>query len=501
MFKWHTIKRMHRSIAVLAATLIGVVTSIMLLCAAALLIRFGGDDDGSWAAVDVADALKAAVGRDDHGQLTVKQTPRLQAFARDFPSFWYVVSDDTGEASFGRVPRWRPPKGSARQEGTSFIAYALDGDTRSIRKMAAVRNTSVGEVWIETGGVAYSATQLMLGTLTDATIVALPILLVLAVTTFAALVFVPALIARPVQSVATAAEMIDGVPRGRRLPEDGAPAELLPLVKAFNRALSRIDAASTAQRDFLSNAAHELRTPLTNARTTLDRVDDPELRIKLIAENQKLASIVTMLFQLARISADPTEFTKIDLVELARRVAAEHVPMALKHGCEIAFADPGIPILIEGSETAIGVALSNLIRNAVHHAESSEPILVKIMAPACVSVIDSGRGLQISRPEQIFEAFRRGRTRAEGVGLGLSIVFQVMTMHLGDLAIHETPGGGTTVELNFPIEQHEASSSFAKPRLIWRIALWMRDRISPKLGTREVAVAGSFAAGKNADDR
>ena len=45
LFRWKTISNMHGSIAVLAATLIGVVTAIMLVCAAALLIRFGGDDD------------------------------------------------------------------------------------------------------------------------------------------------------------------------------------------------------------------------------------------------------------------------------------------------------------------------------------------------------------------------------------------------------------------------------------------------------------------------
>jgi signal transduction histidine kinase len=324
--------------------------------------------------------------------------------------------------------------------------------------LAAIRSTAAGEVWIETGGVAYTATQLLLGTLTDATIVALPILLVLAATAFAALVFVPALIARPVRVVAAAAETIDGVPHGRRLPEEETPAELLPLVKAFNRALSRIDIASKAQRNFLSNAAHELRTPLTNARTTLDRIQDPALRKKLIAENQRLSSIVTMLFQLARISTEPASFTKVDLVAVARRITAEHVPTALNHGCDIAFADPGRPLWVQGSETAIGVALSNLIRNAVHHAESSQPILVEVVAPARLSVIDAGHGVQHGKHECLFEAFRRGNTRAEGVGLGLSIVLQVMTMHQGDVAIHETPGGGTTVVLTFPVGTSQARS-------------------------------------------
>ncbi|WP_316168335.1 MULTISPECIES: HAMP domain-containing sensor histidine kinase [unclassified Bradyrhizobium] len=461
------LRRLRRSITVLSATLIGVVTTIMLLCAAALLLRLGGDDDGTWGAADVADALKEAVARNEQGQLEVKQTKRLDKIVRDFPTFWYVVSDKSGEVSFGAIPKWRPQKPLMPQPGTSFLAYAVDGQTRNIRKMVAVRDTPAGEVWIETGGVAYTATQLMIGTLTDATFVALPILIVLVATAFTALVFVPTLIARPVRAVATAAEMIDGVPDGRRLPEQDAPAELLPLIAAFNRALSRIDRASSAQRAFLSNAAHELRTPLTNARTTLEQVDDPELRTRLIAENQKLSSIVTMLLQLARISIEPAERTEIDLVALARRVAADHVPMALRSGREIAFTDPGCAVWVLGSEAAISVALSNLIRNAVLHAATSSPIHVNVRASGQLSVVDTGPGMKASQPDLLLEPFRRGDTRAEGMGLGLSIVSQVMATHNGTVAICETPGGGTTIELNFPItDRRPPTSAPAKPRMI-----------------------------------
>jgi signal transduction histidine kinase len=457
---WKALRPFHRSITALAASLIGAVTTIMMICAVALLFRFGGDDDGSWAGADVADALKAAVARDDQGRLIVKKTPQLDAFIRDFASFWYIVSDKTGEVSYGPVPKWRLPKGLASEDRT-LLAYAIDEKTRdmSLRKMAAVRKTSVGEVWIETGGVAYTATQLTIGALTDATIVALPILPVLLATAFAALVFVPALIARPVREVAAAAEMIDGVPHGRRLPEARTPTELIPLVTAFNRALARIDMASKAQRNFLSNVAHELRTPLTNARTTLERVQDPLLRAKLVAENQQMSAIVTMLFQLARISIEPSQLTKINLTALTRRVTAEHVPMALQNGSDIAFADPGRPVWVLGSETAITVALSNLIRNAVHHAGSQKPIIVRVSLPPCVSVVDSGRGMKFGEHDALFEPFRRGSTGADGVGLGLSIVFQVMTIHHGNLAVRETPGGGTTFELHFPAEENERMSA------------------------------------------
>ncbi len=447
--RWQKLSRIRRSITLLSATLIGVVTTIMLICAAALLIRFGGDDDGTWGAADVADALKEAVSRDAGGHLLIKQTSRLDKIIQDFPTFWYVVSDKSGEVSYGPIPKWRPHKPPSSQDGTSFLAYAIDGETRNFKRMTAVRNTPVGEVWIETGGVAYTSTQLMLGTLTDATVVALPIILVLVVTVFAALVFVPTLIARPVRAVARAAEMIDGVPDGRRLPERDAPAELLPLVTAFNRALSRIDHAAEAQRNFLSNAAHELRTPLTNARTMLEAIPDAGLRARLVGENQKLSSIVTMLLQLARISMEPVELTEIDLVALARRVTAEHVPMALKAGLEIGFAGCDAPVSILGSEPALAVALSNLIRNAVMHAGAGGPILVEVDASARLSVIDSGPGLQADQPERLLQPFERGRAHGDGMGLGLSIVSQVMATHHGRVALRETPGGGTTVELSF----------------------------------------------------
>ncbi|MGY3448599.1 sensor histidine kinase [Bradyrhizobium sp. USDA 4353] len=474
--RWQKLARIRRSITLLSATLIGLVSTIMLICAAALLIRFGGDDDGTWGAADVADALKEAVARDAGGKLLVKQTARLDKIIQDFPTFWYVVSDKSGEVSYGPLPKWRPHKNPSTQDGTSFLAYVIDGETRNLKRMTAVRNTPVGEVWIETGGVAYTSTQLMLGTLTDATIVALPIILVLLATVVAALVFMPALIARPVRAVARAAELIDGVPDGRRLPEQDAPAELLPLVTAFNRALSRIDHAAEAQRNFLSNAAHELRTPLTNARTMLETIEDPALRTRLVAENQKLSSIVTMLLQLARISMEPVELTEIDLVALARRVTAEHVPMALKAGLEIGFVAPETPVWIQGSEPAIAVALSNLIRNAVTHAGTGGPILVDVNPAAQLSVIDSGPGLDSDQPERLLQPFERGHARGDGMGLGLSIVSQVMATHQGRIELRETPGGGTTVELSFA----RAAQKPASVSVAGEAALPLRRRAAAK---------------------
>src|SRR6185503_6527550 len=128
----------------------------------------------------------------------------------------------------------------------------------------------------------------------------------------------------------------------------------------------------------------------TNVRTRLEHVADRELRCILINEVQKLSATVTTLLQLARLSVEPTELSRIDLVALARTVVAEHVPMALQRGCRITFRDPGHAVWVRGSATAIGVALSNLLRNAFQHGGAQAQVTVEVRAPAALAVIDHG---------------------------------------------------------------------------------------------------------------
>jgi len=126
--------------------------------------------------------------------------------------------------------------------------------------------------------------------------------------------------------------------------------------------------------------------------------------------------------------------------------------MALKYRSDISFVAPSGSIWVNGSEIAITVAVSNLIRNAVFHARSDQSIVVKVDHPAKLSVIDSGPGLRSNELDVLCEPFKRGDTKADGTGLGLAIVAQVMTAHHGSIAVRETPGGGTTVDLSFSAE-------------------------------------------------
>lgn len=449
--------RIRGSITLIATALLSAVIAVILLCVLTLQFSLIGDD-GTFARYDAAAAIKAAIGRNERGELIMdergpkatKVSPTLLEFKRDFSGFWYAISDGRSVIQYGPVPARALAGLADERKKESFSEYALNDTSMRLSRSAIADQTDAGEILIELGGATYTRWQIFKSTVQDMSYVTIPSLIVLVGTILAAVLIVPMLIARPVRRVAVAAELIDGTREGVRLPEGSAPLELIPMVSAFNRALDRIDATNSAQRRFLSNAAHELRTPLARARTRLEGVGDKALKTALVSDLQSLSSTVTMLLQLARLSAARAVEAEVDLVATAKRIAAEHAPSALDFGVEVEFSAPDRPVKIYGSDQAIGIALSNIIRNALQHSRGGQQIMVEVDSPATVRVIDHGPGIAKGDRSAVLQPFVRARQDGDGTGLGLAIVAQVMALHKGLVEIDDTPGGGTTMVLTFP---------------------------------------------------
>lgn len=444
-----------RSIATSAAMLLGALISAFLFCLFIGFIAFYGDD-GSVAQFDIATEIKRSVEKDDAGRPRLKPTERLLDYQRQFPQLWYVVSTRQGSLSYGEVPArvlagqavWAEP-----QTRSTFGSNANE-----LRLQSSSRSGAGTDFLIELGGAVYTSLEIVISLLREVDITSILLAAVIAIIIVTTILVVPALIVRPVRRAATAAEEI-GSKDGARLPIEGQPSELRPLALAFNRALDRIEAATSEQRRFLSNAAHELRTPLTRLRTRLERVEDKDLKEELVAELQSLSGTVTMLLQLARLTSQPTEMAPIDLVATARNAAAREVPTALASGVDIEFRSDA-PVTITGSAQAIGIGLSNLIRNAIQHGGAGGRVVVEVGSPGRVSVMDFGPGLGTAYDGRaVVEPFARGKQDGSGTGLGLAIVAQVAALHGASLSLDETPGGGTTVSLTFSdVRQSDAAT-------------------------------------------
>ncbi|WP_312363606.1 HAMP domain-containing sensor histidine kinase [Ensifer sp.] len=372
--------------------------------------------------------------------------------SEDQPSFWYLLSDGSQTIEYGRVPASvQPVLNSVPAQIISSEFYYIREGQRYLGLRKLDENNPGRLVVI--GGVSFSNGQTILVALRDIWPQGLYHLLaaVLAATATIAVVAVKRTIAIPVGKVVNSAEQIDGLPNGRRISDRDTPIELKPMVAAFNTALSRIDDAFAAQRNFLASTSHELRTPLTKLRIKLDLVQDPGVREVLVRDTTRLASIVTTSLQLARLSGQSLTFTAVDLVAAARAIISEHVPAAMNQGMEIEFRAPEDRIVISGSEPAIRVALDNLIVNAMRHAQGTETLVVEVFHTRVLRVSDHGPGIPLAERENVLKPFVRGNnTTCEGTGMGLALVAQIMTAHNGSVELAEAAGGGLAASLTFP---------------------------------------------------
>lgn len=416
-------------------------------------------------ALDSVVRLLQNAGRYDHTGKFVLDVDgvvgeKIVSLSEGQSEFWYVLGDGNQSIVYGNVPPSAQEiidTSSGQVFSTQF--YYLKGQERYLGLRKASEEDP--RKFVVLGGVSFSTLQTILLTLWGIWPQGLYHLLgiVLIATATIAVVAVKRAIAIPARRVVDSAEQIDGLPNGRRISDRDTPIELKPIVAAFNTALSRIDNAFEAQRNFLASASHELRTPLTKLRLNLDLVKDPEVRGVLVRDAARLASIVTTSLQLARLSGQSLAFTAIDLTSMARAIIAEHVPSAMTQGTDIEFKAPEERVMISGSEPAIRVALDNLIVNAMRHAQGTQFLVVEVLHSRMLRVTDQGPGIPAAERERMLKPFVRGNSSvSEGTGMGLAIVSQIMTAHGGSVDLGEATGGGLVVSLKFIQNAKDPSS-------------------------------------------
>jgi signal transduction histidine kinase len=117
-------------------------------------------------------------------------------------------------------------------------------------------------------------------------------------------------------------------------------------------------------------------------------------------------------------------------------------------------------IRILGSADQLNQVFWNLAQNAVRAMPNGGDLNISIRKTSNgagqVVFQDCGIGMSTEEKEQLFQPFRSGF--AGGLGLGLSIIFQIMEDHRGKIAFDSEKGKGTKVSLTFPLESKSADS-------------------------------------------
>jgi signal transduction histidine kinase len=277
--------------------------------------------------------------------------------------------------------------------------------------------------------------------------ITLPILLVLLMIDI--LIFRRAL--RPVLQASQTAETIGPARTEVRLPTQDMPREILPLVKAVNEALDRLELGFRTQREFTADAAHELRTPLAILRARIDTLENKAVGEALRNDIAGMSRIVSQLLDIAELESfvvDPDE--KADLQAVAAEVAAFIAPLAVAQGKSIALGGAKDPVWIKGNPEALFQAIRNLAENAISHTPAGTTVEIEVAESGVLRVLDGGPGVPESERELIFRRFwRRDRRRTGNAGLGLSIVSRIVEAHAGSIAVENRAGGGAVFSLRF----------------------------------------------------
>lgn len=397
------------------------------------------------------DALKEALERTPDGQLRVADTLQITHWRQTIPGFWFIVRDGHG----AELREGTPPADIVRiMPGLDRILEARFGVDSSGLVIAdsVVKwvNTPAGRVQMITSGKGTVSFWQVLTNVRPASDLTFFLILHMTLSTVLVTPFIVRRTLRKLDAAAEDARKIDIDEIGVRLSAEGVPLEVLPLVKAVNEALDRLDKGYESHKRFLTDAAHELRTPIAILTTRLSGLPPGQIKNRLLEDSARLTALTGQLLDLQRLEQQAMSFAPVDLVTLAQRVVSDLAPLAFGAGYELDFDTEAAQVLVSGDQMAIERALTNLMQNAINYGGRQGTIAVRVSTAAWVEVSDQGPGIPADARDTIFEPFHRLKQDGRGVGLGLDLVQKVMRLHGGRVELVDGPSSGACFRLVFP---------------------------------------------------
>lgn len=273
---------------------------------------------------------------------------------------------------------------------------------------------------------------------------------------------------QPVEDIRANAELITFGNLSNRLPVAATGDALEHLSETLNQMLKRLEDAYQQASRFSADASHELRTPLTIMRTELESiVQEPQLAENLrervgsvLEEAEYLSRITESLFAISRLDAGEAkmESKRLDLADVVVNTAEQMLLLAEEKKLDMEITAIR-PVPVEGDQSRLRQVVVNLLDNAIKYTPPGGKIHVRVIADAPCALLeiqDNGIGISPDALPHVFDRFFRAdsvRTRnVGGAGLGLAIVRSIVQAHGGWVKIESTPGKGTLIVVELPLQ-------------------------------------------------
>ncbi|MDR5837131.1 ATP-binding protein [Caballeronia sp. LZ034LL] len=234
--------------------------------------------------------------------------------------------------------------------------------------------------------------------------------------------------------------------------EEEGPLEIRRAAHAFNAMQERITRHMQSRTRMLAAISHDLRTPLTRMRLQVDREDKDIDRAKLQRDITLMQTMVSsaLAFLTTDTSAEKMEW--LDLGALLETLCDEYA----ESGAVIRYENPErIPFFCRPD--AFQRVLTNLIENAIHFGTLVVVVASVRGGEVVIDVSDDGPGIPPERLGDVIEPFVRldpARAKRPGsVGLGLSIVDEIVRAHGGTLTLSNRAPTGLLARVCLPVTE------------------------------------------------
>ena len=278
-------------------------------------------------------------------------------------------------------------------------------------------------------------------------------------------------ITRPIRKISNSAERLAGGEYGIVF-KGGHYTEINNLADTLTRASIELEKSDMMQKDLIANVSHDLRTPLTMIKSYAEMIKDisgnnPEKREAhlnvIIEETDRLNTLVGDLLTISRMQSGKMTLNpgSFNITDAANSILNTYRIMEDSEGYHFELNSPA-RFIVNGDEDKIKQVISNLVTNAMKFCGEDKTVIVTLKKRGRMvlcRVEDHGIGIAPSELGHVWERYYKSSSKmvrsAEGSGLGLSIVKEILTLHKVDFGVDSTVGQGTTFWFELPYVKAE----------------------------------------------
>ena len=224
-----------------------------------------------------------------------------------------------------------------------------------------------------------------------------------------------------------------------------APRELLPLIEATTRVMTRLQGLIDHQNRFVRDSAHQLRTPLAVLKVQVQSARRGDLpAAQALAEIDRTVTRATMLanqmLSLAKVEQlrQQPDSEPLDLVDVVRQVVLDVSPLIAERALDFEFDADATPVVVSAHRWMLEELTRNLLHNAIRHSPHGGMLRLSVRrdddAMALLMLSDAGPGIAPDLHSRLFTPFTTGGMPG-GSGLGLTICREIVRALHGRIAL------------------------------------------------------------------